>query len=428
MSYRDKTSFSMLASRELRHNNRVPKVGNGQSRVLPISAIYGANASGKSNFIDALIFARELITVGTDSSERIDVMPFLLEKAAGSHPSFFSFVILVEDTVFEYSFTITSEKIINEKLSEISRTSEKMLFSRENNSIKFGKPLASEEGGDDFLEFVFKSTRDNQLFLRNAVLQNVRSLSKIDNWFRNTLVLIKPLSRFASFELFMEEGGELQQGMSRALRQLDTGIEELIGEEIELDEIELNDETMSRLKKEVNDGIGVKLDEPQKNDRFIISHEDNKLVTKKLVAYHETMDNKEQIKFQINQESDGTQRLIDLLPAFLGLSQQVPARVFIIDEIGRSLHTKVLDALIEMYLLTCTNDTRSQLIFTTHNVQLMTQYLLRRDEMWLTDRDNDGITTLYSLSDFVDLKSDDDIRKRYLQGQLGGVPRIFLTQ
>jgi len=127
------------------------------------------------------------------------------------------------------------------------------------------------------------------------------------------------------------------------------------------------------------------------------------------------------------QESDGSQRIIDLLPAFLEIAGADSKRVYVIDEVDRSLHTLLTRQLLESYLSGCSQDSRAQLLFTTHDVLLMDQQLLRRDEMWITERDEAGVSSLMSFSEYKDVRYDKDIRKSYLQGRLGGIPRILLS-
>ena len=143
-----------------------------------------------------------------------------------------------------------------------------------------------------------------------------------------------------------------------------------------------------------------------------------------MVSFHPKSDGTE-AKFETHQESDGSQRVIDLLPAFLDLSTQTSPRVYVIDEIDRSLHPLLIRQLLEAYLGNCSTETRKQLLLTTHNVMLMDQQLLRRDEMWVAERDNSGASSLFSFSEYKDVRYDKDLRKSYLQGRLGGIPRIL---
>ncbi len=131
-------------------------------------------------------------------------------------------------------------------------------------------------------------------------------------------------------------------------------------------------------------------------------------------------------KFEMRQESDGSQRIIDLLPEFLDISASGSKKVYVIDELDRSLHTHLTRRLIQGYLSSCSAKSRAQLLMTTHDVLLMDQQLLRRDEMWVAERNTDGISSLFSFSEFKDVRYDKDIRKSYLQGRLGGIPRILL--
>ena len=144
-----------------------------------------------------------------------------------------------------------------------------------------------------------------------------------------------------------------------------------------------------------------------------------------MVTYHPKTDGTV-AKFEIRQESDGSQRVIDLLPAFLELAAPGSKKVFVIDEVDRSLHTLLTRRLLQAYLASCSADSRTQLLLTTHDVLLMDQQLLRRDEMWVAERKLNGVSILVSFSDYKDVRYDKDIRKSYLQGRLGGIPRILL--
>jgi AAA15 family ATPase/GTPase len=182
---------------------------------------------------------------------------------------------------------------------------------------------------------------------------------------------------------------------------------------------------LTKLQEEVKDGMSVHLTSPN-NDRLVIVRKNGKLQAKKLVTYHRKEDGTEAI-FDFFQESDGSQRLIDLLPVFLKLLVPNSKKVFVIDEIDRSLHPLLTRSLIEMYLSCCSEKTRSQLLLTTHEVLLMDQCLLRRDEMWVTERDNLGSTKFISFSDYNKTATGKDIRKNYLQGRFGCIPRILLS-
>lgn len=419
MSFRDRATFSMVASRERQHGTRVSKLGKYQTRVLPIAAIYGGNASGKTIFFKALSFAETLVVKGSRLDSLIPVETFRLDDRETTRPTRFAFELLVDETIYDFRFAVTRKAVLEERLVKITSTSEKVLYDRHDGKPNFAPSLAD----DTFLQFAFRGTRDNQLFLTNAVSQKVDHFRPVYDWFKNTLDLIAPDSRFQLFEQFFDEG-PLYTAMSELLPRLDTGIARLGSEEIPFENIPLPEPSKLELQEEVQEGESIRLSHPLMNDRFVITRKDGELIAKKLVAFHPKSDGTE-AKFEMRQESDGTQRIIDLLPAFLDLSEQTSQKVYVIDEVDRSLHSLLIRNLIEAYLMGCSAETRTQLLLTTHNVMLMDQQLLRRDEMWVTERDASGVTDLFSFSEYEDIRYDKDIRKSYLQGRMGGVPRIL---
>ena len=126
-------------------------------------------------------------------------------------------------------------------------------------------------------------------------------------------------------------------------------------------------------------------------------------------------------------ESAGPICFIKLLPVFFELIRSDSKKVFLIDEINSSLHTLLTRQLIEGYLEYCSSNTRSQLLFTSHDVLLMDQDIFRRDEMWITESNFDGISIIFSLSEYKDIRSDKNIRKTYLEGRLGGIPNPLIA-
>jgi len=420
MSFRNPVSFSMIASRERQHGDRISKINKYKTRLLPISAIYGGNASGKTNLFKALNFARDLIVKGTQPDSLIPIKPFSLDDNLKKNPSRFVFELLIENTIFEFSFAVNQKAVIEEKLVHISSTSEKVLYHRLNNEPNFEKSLKKNK----FLDFAFKGTRDNQLFLTNSVSQKIDNFRPIYDWFKNSLKLVAPDTRFASFEQFIDEDHPLYSTLNEMLIELDTGIIHLGGENISFENISFPE---SLIQEEVKEGMTIRIVSETANDRFIISRKKGELIAKKLVAFHHKTDGTK-TKFDIKNESDGSQRVIDLLPAFLELSATHSNSVFIIDELDRSLHTLLTKQLLETYLDNCSEKSRSQLIFTTHDALLMDQNIFRRDEMWVTERDHSGISNLISFSEYKDVRYDKDIRKSYLKGHLGGIPRIITNE
>ena len=421
MSFRDRMTFTMVATKERQHGHRVPKLKKYQARVLPVAAFYGANASGKSNFFKAMSFAQQLVVEGTKPGGLIPVERFLLDDESGEQSSRFEFELLINENIHEFSFAVNRKEVVEEKYVVISSTSEKILYHRQGETIK----LHSSLDNDQFLKFAFKGTRSNQLFLTNSVSQNVDKFQPVYDWFKKTLRLITPDSRFVAFEQFFGEKDSWHSAMNQMISKLDTGIDRLGSEEVAFDQSPLSESLKAELMDELQEDDIVRLVVPRGSERFVVTRKGDDLMVKKPVVFHRKRDGGD-VKFELRQESDGSQRLFDLLPAFLDLSARVSERVYLIDEIDRRLHTSLVRKLLEDYLGRCATNTRMQLLFTTHDVMLLDQQLLRRDEMWAVERDDGGSSTLFSFSEFKDVRYDKDIRKSYLQGRLGGVPRIPL--
>ncbi len=274
--------------------------------------------------------------------------------------------------MYEFGFVVDAKSVREEWLLEVMATTERLLYRRRDGRIEFG----SAHANDAFLAFAFRGTRDNQLFLTNSVSQKVDHFKPVHDWFRDRLVFVSPDATFGRMDLFVGDDPARTRGMDLMLARLDTGI------------VHLKGESLHRVVTQHR-------------------HEDGSLT-----------------RFELAHESDGTIRIIDLLPAFLDLADPATARIYVIDELDRSLHTLLTRRLLEMFLSASGPDTRGQLLFTTHDALLMDQSLLRRDEMWVTERNDRGESTLMSFSEYKDVRYDKDIRKSYLQGRLGGVPRM----
>ena len=150
----------MVAGRERQHGDRVPKLDKYRTRILPIAALYGGNASGKTNFFKALSFARNLVTKSSRPDSLIPVEPFLLDVDGTTRPSRFVFELLIDETIYEFSFAVTRKRVLEEKLVIINSASEKVLYDRRDGGPNFNVSLAN----DQFLQFAFRGTREKPTF------------------------------------------------------------------------------------------------------------------------------------------------------------------------------------------------------------------------------------------------------------------------
>lgn len=412
MSFRDKVTISAVASRQRRHKGRLPWVKAYEIYILPILAIYGGNASGKSNIFNAFRFAKELIIKSKDIDEEIDVEPFLLSPEFVERPSRFWFELLIKEKVYEYSFSVTRKAVHEEKLVEIRPASEKILYERKENS-RF-----VVHNRNEFLRNLEKRTRKNQLFLTNSILLNEVDYKDIYEWFRYSLKLVSPESVFGNLEDILEDKKDFRyKWVNSMLGELDTNI-------IRLDSEDVTDPKIKEVVKKLSPMAILK----GMGERYFMELQDGEAHVKKLVLYHKAGKNRE-VKFSAAQESDGTMRLLELLPAFFACEAFSEAKgesglVYFIDELDRSIHYLVLHKLIENLVSSCNANSRSQFIFTTHDLLLMDQELLRRDEIILVERDDSGVSSVIPLNEYKGVRLDKDIRKSYLQGRFGGIPKI----
>ena len=232
---------------------------------------------------------------------------------------------------------------------------------------------------------------------------------------RGSLIVLtpesKPLTDLYADSIFLNKVNEV-------LPKLDCGIHS-IGIKDVLDDFQKP--LPKSLKKELERGTKIEIG----GARVVLSEHDGELTAKGLVTFHPKRGGKFE-SFTVDEESDGTERILDLIPGFLDISSNASNKVYIIDEIDRSLHTFMSRQLLESYLENCTLESRSQLIFSTHDIFLMDKLMLRRDEMLITERLNDGSTELSSIDDFENIKTDYELYKDYLSGRFGGIPDIML--
>lgn len=423
MSFRDTTTLNMIATQERQHANHVTRLSSPDVRLLPVAAIYGGNASGKSNLIKALSFVSYFITNPPKPDGVIPIRPFRLEKSADSRPASFAVSFLAQDNcIYEYSFSVNTRQVLREELKRYT-PSEKRIFLRQGESKNFD--LSPEIDGTDRRqrqEFAFHGTQDNQLFLSNSVSQKLTEFKPVYDWF-DRLRIVFPRSFFCNLMGITSEGHPLHDKFVTWMRNLDSGIASLQQKKIPPE---------NAFPKGLLETISADLKEGETRDSLpwspgvSLCKENGAVVGRRLTPMHRNAQG-EEVPFDLSEESDGTQRLFDIVPAFLFLEENKKdaPHVFVIDELDRSLHTNLTIALLRNYLaLERSGSLRAQLIFTTHDVNLMTQKLFRRDEIWFTERKEGGASSLVAISEFKDVRSDKDIRKHYLQGRMGGTPCI----
>ncbi|MBL4883092.1 MAG: ATP/GTP-binding protein [Planctomycetaceae bacterium] len=404
------------------HPGHSAPIADTDQKVLRTALIYGANASGKSNLVKAMDFARDMILTGVPPNRKISREQFRFAENR-DQPSGFEFRFQVENQIFVYGFTVTSEEVLEEWLSATNEKGKEIgVFDRTGKEISFGDLNKVGESGDFSLD-VLKAleqlgTRQNQLLLNKIVdLDSDRRgelLGKVVWWFDDCLSIIEPESRFSRLLERLDEDSDFCDFVSEFLSSVSTGITSLRIDQTPIDSDKLPKEMINDLQSE--DVVSISLSSSM--SLSIDPDDSTKVIRRNLASTHSVDGTDYSLPFR--EESDGTQQLLHLLPALYYLKNQ--KRVFVIDEIDRSLHPLLSHAFLKFFLESCPGS-EQQLIMTTHEAHLLDTDLLRRDEIWFTEKDDSQQTHLHSLSD-MSVRKDLRLEKGYLQGRFGGIPFI----
>ena len=407
LSIRDEVEFSLSASTDSKHlPNHVYFHGEGGLGVLKSVGLYGANASGKSNVLKAFMALKYLVSKTGDlkNGERIACyQPYKLSKSTRVSPTKFTVEFLLNNGVkYIYSISYNAFSVLSETLDYYPSRAKANLFSRAENddweSIKFG---GHYKGGSRRIAF-FKNNAYLSKAGNNA--SSPEMIKEIYEYFSIGLVNIgihSGLSMSSVDDLEAREG--MTSNISTFLSLIDTGVKS----------IELKDVDASEIK--IPDGV------PEEIRQAII--DENRL---NIIFSHETDDGEDEF-FQEHEESDGTQRLLSVSPLLIIALKMRTTVVF--DELDNSLHPHIADMIIRLFNDPRVNVHGSQLIFSTHNMQLMTPDKMRRDQIWFSEKSN-GVTNIYSLNDFDKnkVKSNTPYNKWYDDGRFGGVPHLNYTK
>ncbi|MFP4393761.1 MAG: AAA family ATPase [Anaerolineales bacterium] len=419
LSFNEEVELSLIPGRVRQHPNHIVEMQTSCGlSLLRTALIYGANASGKSNLVKAMHFAQKLISEGARIKAAIPRIPFKLCADNASRPSKFEFEFEHKERCYVYGFEADNRRIHEEWLYEIKKTTEVMLFERTTTSegetsVDFGKVKFSNKKEMEFLEFVAMGTRPNQLFLTESMEQNVKHFADIYQWFTEILVIIYPRSRFVPLAV-MAVDDDFGEKMASYMKEFGTGILGPALITVEPDD-EFPEEMVQDLKNTLQSDT--KFISVSSGENYLVSRSNGDLDVKKLIFQHRMTDCEENVTFDITEESDGTRRLLDLLPALANLTNK--DRVIVIDELDRSLHPQLSYKMLELFLEDSTS--HSQVIATTHEENLLDLDLLRRDEIWFVEKDPRGASHLYSLEEF-NPRSDKDVEKGYLVGRYGAIP------
>ena len=424
-SFKGQQVFSMVAGKQTRHPDHCFGV-NGK-RLLKSSFFFGANASGKSNFVRALDFMRRVTLMGTGAVRYNDRF-FRIDPICKEKPGVFQIDFIAEQTFFSYGFAMNylTHEICAEWLYRFdSPEKETCIFEREQ-----GKQITTGLRLDKNSELRFNIYCDD--LKANDLLLNEVGNKKIDEdsnlhdfiaayeWFKK-LIVVYPDSHARNKNDFFLNPASNTDAMIDMLRVFDTGIEEITKGK------QLAEKAFSFLPDEIKKDVLNSLEQTMRNEspdkarckieigdyQFEISIEDGEIIAEKILLDH---GNPAEL-FELSDESDGTKRLFDLIPLY-EFGQK--GKIIIVDELDRSFHSKLTEEYIRRFF-EITKEKPCQLICTTHDLNLMDLRILRQDEIWFIEREKDHSSRIYSLSDYKQ-RFDKNILNDYLIGRYGAIP------
>ncbi|MDX2285445.1 MAG: ATP-binding protein [Bacteroidia bacterium] len=379
----------------------------GNYTLLRSAVIYGANSSGKSNLLRAISFMRHLVlsSARLSSTDGLGVTPFLLSTETRKAPSRFEVLFLLGGHRYRYGFEVSEQRVHTEWLFRAKAKAEKCLFVRDGEAIQLEKGFEEGKGLEE-------KTRDNALFLSVVDQFNGPLAKAIMGWFRDMETLsglAHELYRLRTFHL-------LNQASARPLLhvfldKLDLGFDEVQTSKRPFDPAGLPADMPSELRDLVEQlANSAQLDFRTRHAVFDASQ--------RLVDYQ---------YFDLDkQESSGTNKIFDLLgPIFETLTK---GTVLVVDELNAKLHPLLTKALVDLFHSTETNPRQAQLIFATHDTNLLTYGHFRRDQIYFTEKDKWGATDLYALIEYKEggetIRKDRSFEKDYIQGRYGAIPYL----
>ncbi len=426
LSFKDEAEFSMLKGSQHIHKNHIIQGALKGLNVLKLATIYGGNASGKSNFILAMVSIKNLVSASWGASSALELRKFKLSKKSNTTPQNFEIVFQTSQSrVFKLFVSLNEQKVIRESLSLIRQTTEVLIYDRKWNdeAYDYGEIKLGENAElKTRIRFIAQDTRSNQLFLSALVERNIFLLKDAYEWFTRQLVIVRPESHHSHVPFFIEDDNFIKKFAS-ILSGLDTGIECIKLISVNINEAKIPQVIMQDIKNTLHNssktgGILMFAMQAGRDTRYSFKLDTNdEILAFKLITQHKD-DKGNLIDFELYEESSGTQRLFDIIP-FL-IEQKLGSNVLFIDELSRSLHPDLSISLIKNFLDSDTGN--SQLIMATHESELL-KPLLRRDEIWFVDKKRDQSSYLHSLEEYG-VRNDLDILRSYRAGRFGGRPII----
>ena len=405
LSIKDRQMLRLDASSISEYKDQL--IDAGRYQLLRSAVIYGANASGKSNVLKAMSAMRAIVltSAGKSSTAEINVVPFLLSTETENAPSYFEVLFLLDGIRYRYGFEADKKAIKTEWLYVAKKEQEKPLFLRENDGIEVHKDFKEGKGLEE-------KTRSNALFLAVCDQFNGSIAKQIFIWFvrfNSMSGLSHQALRNITFRVLKDYG---DSHLTDLFSQLGLGFES----------VSFAEEAKSiKTVRPISEKAGQRL-----NDAL-----SERLITVAKVT-HKKMDadgkEAEQVSFDLTrQESAGTNKMFDLVGPIFDTLQH--GKILVVDELDAKLHPLMTQAIIRLFNDPALNANNAQLIFATHDTNLLTYGGFRRDQIYFTEKDQYGATCLYSLVEYQEengdkVRKDRSFEKDYIQGRYGAIPFI----
>ncbi|MBE9467167.1 MAG: ATP-binding protein [Bacteroidetes bacterium] len=414
LSFKNEVTFSFEATKDKHlEESHVVEVAKGV-RLNKLGVVYGYNASGKSNLIEAFQFLRNFwFSIPDNKDEKTGIIPFKLDHDSRNTPSEFKLVFYYNSIKYSYSLMINEDVVINEKLDYYPTVQPANIFERTIDDgvsvINFGNKIKVSSVAKD--ELTIKCLPNSSVFAAlNQINIKIEELNNAETWMKDQVMQsIEPLTRLQDFtESLVMKNGKCKNQILSYLQKADFNISEIYSNEFEH---EILEEFIADSKK-----MGM----PSKQIERLEKEHVIKMPKTEFGHTVVNNDTKEVFNLPIELQSDGTKRIFGLSGAIF---RAIEKQAFLsIDEIESKLHPRLIEYVIEQFIK---SSKQSQLLVTTHYDNLFDEHdLLRKDNFWFTEKGKDGSTKLYPLSEFKGLNRISSIQKAYKFGKFGAVPNI----
>lgn len=394
----------------------------------PVAALFGANAAGKTTFVWALQAFSEIIIDPPRPSDPMPYEPFALNPSASNEPSGFELLFSLDDVIYEYIIRFDANQVVEERLTRFLSNREEDIFERAEGDFKFAvfDSLPETLSDDRMRARVLLESVPPKVplasFASEANLSHFPAALRLEELsvvrrFAESIVVVPA----GTFDFAQQETFAL--GWRDVITQIDAGITGVATESVEVSALGLSPAALRELTQRLEKFHGLPRDLELASGRYTVRLDDGEIKVEKVLLEHSAGSHgNRSLKWW--DESDGTRSATRLLGLVSSLAAPGAEFLVIIDELDRSFHTELSRALVGGFLATSSSESRAQLLFTTHDLLLMDPELLRRDEIWIVEKDRSGQTQASALSEFEGPRKVTDLRKSYLRGRFGGVPSI----